>query len=132
MLIAITAALLVLMGLYVRDLFAPRRGSVPASAEEALKLDAEGTVSVSSQAMESLVNQTVGHIEGVASYETRVNGDTEFLTVDIYLTVMSGTRVPELSESLKKALAEELESLAGVKKTEVHLLISDVVKMKLQ
>lgn len=85
-----------------------------------------GQVTMSIEAIESMINRTVSGISGIKEVTPKLKIVGDKVAVCLHLTVQSDMIVPELGSTIQKAVKENLESMAGISIAEIKILVSSV------
>lgn len=85
-----------------------------------------GQVTMSMEAIESMINRTVSNISGIKEVSPKLKIVGDKVAICLHITVESDMIVPELGTTIQKAVKEDLETMAGVAIAEIKVLVSSV------
>ena len=85
-----------------------------------------GQVTMSMEAIESMINRTVSNISGIKEVSPKLKIVGDKVAICLHITVQSDMIVPELGTAIQKAVKEDLETMAGVAIAEIKVLVSSV------
>lgn len=85
-----------------------------------------GQVTMSMEAIESMINRTVSGISGIKEVSPKLKIVGDKVAICLHITVQSDMIVPELGTTIQKAVKEDLETMAGVSIAEIKVLVSSV------
>ena len=85
-----------------------------------------GQVTMSLEAIESMIHRTVSHIDGIKEVTPKLKIVGDKVAICLHITVQSDMIVPELGSAIQKSVKEDLESMAGISIAEIKVFVSAV------
>ena len=86
-----------------------------------------GQVNISLKAIDSVVKKACAEITIAHDLHTKIKAMREGVAISLNLSVPHGTNIPETSANLQAIVKQHVESLTGLRVTEVKVLITNVV-----
>ena len=86
-----------------------------------------GTVRVSVVAMESLVKQAIGRVDGLVDIKTRIVNHEDSITVRIDMTLSTDVHIPNVTMLLQRSIKSFIEEFSGIAVREVEIMVSEIV-----
>ncbi len=86
----------------------------------------DGAVRVSVAAMDTLVRQAIGQVDGVTSIKTRIVNHEDSITVQIDMSLTSDAHIPNVTMLMQRNIKRFIEEFSGIAVREVVILVSDI------
>lgn len=100
-----------------------------AEGADAIRIEGEqGDVLISLRAVESLVFEAAGQVEGIGEVAARLATKDEQLIVDISVMVTSERPMPEVAEDVQQRVKERVEAIVGVPVAQVGVNVRNVAR----
>lgn len=123
---ALLAAVLFLLGIWLMQSFLTHQDEGQTLVQE----NEMGTVRISTSAVKGMVRQVGLEQPGVSDARPFFRMKGSELDISLKLIVFDDAHIPTLSESLREAVKERLEKMAGLTVHDVVVTITDVEEVK--
>lgn len=123
--LGVAVGVVVLLSLYW-IIMAFRRGKRTDRGSVSVQNTENGAVRVSVAAMDVLVRQAIGQVEGVVNIKTHIVNHEDSITVQIDMTLTSNAHIPNVTMKMQRDIKRFIEEFAGIAVREVTIMVSDV------
>ncbi|MBO8142631.1 MAG: alkaline shock response membrane anchor protein AmaP [Firmicutes bacterium] len=120
----LVALLMVGLGVYVAGQ-AWHREAEPQRLRQSTRL---GDVTISLRAVESLVYRAARQVKGISEVDARVKIDGEALSVDMSLSVVPDTSMPEVTQAVQERVEEYVRQTVGLPVARVGVDVRGVAR----
>jgi len=86
----------------------------------------DGAVRISVTAMEALVRQAVGRIDGMTDIKTRIINHEDSITVKIDMALEGDARIPNITMLMQRNVKKFIEEYSGIAVREVEIVVSSI------
>lgn len=86
----------------------------------------DGAVRISVSAMDTLVRQAIGQVDGVVGIKTRIVNHEDSITVNIDMALTSDARIPNITMLMQRNIKRFIEEFSGIAVREVVILVSEI------
>lgn len=91
-----------------------------------------GSVRISVQAMDMLVKQAIGKVDGVVDIKTNIINHEDSITVKVDMTIDSDVHIPNVTLIMQRQIKSFIEEYSGIAVREVTILVSKIVEVQPQ
>jgi uncharacterized alkaline shock family protein YloU len=102
-------------------------GLKPSNRTDAVQVDKgmSGEISISIAAIKVIIMKAVKQVEGVKEIRPDVKNTPSGVIIKLHIMINPEHTVPELAQSLQKAVRDDLEKIGGLQVAEIKVLVDD-------
>lgn len=115
----------VVIALSIKLLLIGTSPSVSSSVSTIIKTSEKGTINISLSAINDMAKRSVETETSIRTIDTDAVVENDLLNINVKLTVVSGTGIPELTERIQDEIKNYVESLTGLTVNSVNIVVLD-------
>lgn len=99
-------------------------------ASTIIKTTEKGTINISLSAINDMAKKSVDSEDAIKTIDVDAVVENDLLNINVKLTVLGGTSIPELTERVQDEIKEYVESFTGLTVNGVNIVVIDTTRQQ--